>query len=58
MSGYPPPAVQHCCNAAALYCRMRDQGMTHDEAHVWSRKIETILHPHLYPNRPACEAKE
>lgn len=50
MREYPPPAVQHCCNAAALYCRMRDQGMPHDDAHTWSKLIESVLHPHLYPH--------
>lgn len=50
MPEYPPAAVQHCCNGAAIYCRLRDEGLPRDEAHFWSRKLESILHPHLYPH--------
>jgi hypothetical protein len=51
MPEYPPPAVQHICNASSFFCRFIDEGMPRDEAHIWSRRIEAILHPHLYPQR-------
>lgn len=56
MSEHPPAAVQHVCNAAALFCRFRDQGMPKDQAWSWARKIEGVLHPHLYPqHNGGCE---